>query len=160
VLEPIGFGVAVTDVPADDGAVLEAGADWDGALLLELPYTDLPAGEQVAQISANLEAARTAMRTARHQLLTDTSPHLQAAIPLITAMRTRADELRPLAALDAGAHELWIEAEHAVEAAEHTATGLRRALTAATTEPGQGSADDMAPHWPPRRTSWPIPVRR
>jgi len=145
VLEPIGFGVAVTDVPADDGAVLEAGADWDGALLLELPYTDLPAGEQVIQISANLEAARAAMRTARHQLLTDTSPHLQAAMPVIIAMRTRADELRPLAAIDAAAHELWIEAEHAVEAAEHTATGLQRALAAATTGTGAGSADDMAP---------------
>jgi len=66
-------------------------------------------------------------------------------MPLLIAMRTRADELRPLAALDAAAHELWIEAEHTLEAAEHTATGLHRALTAATTEPGQRSADDLAP---------------
>ncbi len=129
----------------EDPALDEVGVDWDGALLLELPYTGLPATEQVAQISADLEAARAAVRTARQQLLTDTSPHLQAAMPLITAMRTRADELRPLAALDAGAHELWIEAEQALEAAEHTATGLRRALTAATTEPGLGSADELAP---------------
>jgi len=158
VLEPTGFGVAV-----DDRAVGETAADWDGALLLELPYTDLPAADQVTQISADLQAARAAMRTARHELLTDTSPHLQAAMPMLIAMRTRADELRPLAALDAAAHELWIEAEHAVEAAEHTATGLRRALTeatAATTEPGLGSADELAPQLASRRTSWPTPGRR
>jgi len=133
------------DLTHDGVALEEVVADWDGALLLELPYTGLPAAEQVAQISADLEAARAAVRTARQQLFTDTSPHLQAAMPVITAMRTRADELRPLAALDAAAHELWIEAEHAVEAAEHTATGLQRALAEATTGTGAGSADDLAP---------------
>ncbi len=140
VLEPTGFGVAV-----DDGAVGETGVDWDGALLLELPYTNLPAAEQVIQISADLQAARAAVRTARHQLLTDTSPHLQAVMPMLIAMRTRADELRPLAALDAAAHELWIEAEHAVEAAEHTVATLQRALAEATTGTGAGAADDLAP---------------
>jgi len=140
VLEPTGFGVAV-----DDRAVGETAADWDGALLLELPYTDLPAADQVTQISADLQAARDAMRSARHELLTDTSPHLQAVMPMLIAMRTRADELRPVAAVDAAAHELWIEAEHAVEAAEHTAAGLQRALAAATAGTGAGSADDLAP---------------
>jgi len=130
---------------SDATGILEAAADWDGALLLELPYTDLPAAEQVTQISADLQAARDAVRTARHQLLTDTSPHLQAAMPLLIAMRTRADELRPLAALDAAAHELWIDAEHAVEAAEHTAATLQRALAAATAGTGGGSADELAP---------------
>jgi len=140
VLEPTGFGVAV-----DDRAVGETAADWDGALLLELPYTGLPAADQVTQISADLQAARDAMRTARHQLLTDTSPHLQAVMPMLIAMRHRADELRPLAAVNAAAHGLWIEAEHAVEAAEHTAATLQRALTEATTGTGAGSADELAP---------------
>jgi len=144
------FGAAVPGGPSEQDAILEAGSDWegvdwDGALLLELPYTDLPATEQVTQISADLQAARAAVRTARHQLLTDTSPHLQAAMPMLIAMRTRADELRPLAAVDAAAHELWIEAEHAVEAAEHTAATLQRALAAASAGTGVGSADVLAP---------------
>jgi len=143
-----GFGAALPGGPSGQDTILEAGADWegadwDGALLLELPYTDLPAGEQVTQISADLQAARAAVRTARHQLLTDTSPHLQAVMPMLIAMRTRADELRPVAALDAAAHELWIEAEHAVEAAEHTVATLQRALTDG--EAGAGAADDLGP---------------
>jgi len=140
-LADTGFGAAAPDA---DG-ILEAAADWDGALLLELPYTDLPAEEQVAQISADLAAAREAVRTARHQLLTDTSPHLQAVTPMLMAMRTRADELRPLAALDAAAHELWIEAEHAVEAAEHSVATLQRSLAVASAGTGAGSVDELAP---------------
>jgi len=149
-LAPTGSGAALPGGLSEQDTILEAGsdwegADWDGALLLELPYTDLPAADQVTQISADLQAARDAVRTARHQLLTDTSPHLQAAMPLLIAMRTRADELRPLAAVDAAAHELWIEAEHAVEAAEHAAATLQRALAAATTGTGAESVDELAP---------------
>jgi conjugative relaxase-like TrwC/TraI family protein len=138
-----GFGTGLPGGPSGQDTILEAGADWDGALLLELPYTDLPAGEQVTQISADLQAARDMVRSARHQLLTDTSPHLQAVMPMLIAMRTRADELRPVAALDAAAHELWIEAEHAVEAAEHTVATLQRALTDG--DAGAGAADDPGP---------------
>jgi len=144
-LADTGSGAGLPGGLSGQDAILHAGADWDGALLLELPYTGLPAAEQVTQISADLAAARDAVRTARHQLLTDTSPHLQAVMPMLTAMRTRADELRPLAAVDAAAHELWIEAEHAAEAAEHTAAGLQRALTEATTGTGAGAADELAP---------------
>jgi len=144
-LADTGFAAAAPEEHSDSNALLEAAADWDGALLLELPYTDLPAEEQVAQISADLAAARDAVRTARHQLLTDTSPHLQAVMPMLIAMRTRADELRPLAALDAAAHELWIEAEHAVEAAEHSAATLQRSLAAASAGAGAGSVDELVP---------------
>jgi hypothetical protein len=139
------LGVVVPDGYVDATGIVEAWADWDGALLLELPYTDLPAAEQVAQISIDLAAARDAVRTARHQLLTDTSPHLHVAMPMLVAMRTRADELRPVAALDAAAHELWIDAEHAVEAAENVAAGLQHALTAATDGTGirAGMVDEL-----------------
>ena len=144
-LTDTGFGVALPGTPSGQDAILEAAADWDGALLLELPYTGLPAEEQVAQISADLQAARDSVRTARHELLTDTSPHPQAVMPMLIAMRTRADGLRPLAAVDAAAHELWIGAEHAVEAAEHSAATLQRALAAATAGTGAGLVDELAP---------------
>jgi hypothetical protein len=136
------------DLAVADGAVeggVEGAGDWDGALLLELPYTDLPATGQVAQISTDLQAARDAVRATRTQLLTDTGPYLQAVMPMLIAMRTRADELRPLAAIAAAAHELWIEAEHAVETAEHDVATLTRALTAATTGDGANTADVLRP---------------
>ncbi|MEO6898485.1 MAG: hypothetical protein ABI160_00830, partial [Mycobacteriaceae bacterium] len=126
-----------------DAGVDGFGVDWDGALLLELPYTGLAPAEQVTQISVDLQAARDAVATARDQLLTDTSPHLQAVMPMLTAMRTRADALRPLVAADAAAHELWIDGEHAVEAAERTVASLQRALTAASAGTGAGSAEDL-----------------
>ena len=132
------------ELAVPDGA-LEVAADWDGALLLELPYTDLPAADQVTQISTDLEAAREAVRATRTQLFTDTGPHLQAVMPMLTAMRTRADELRPLAALDAAAHELWIEAEHAAEAAEHDVATLARALTTTTSGDGAETVDVLRP---------------
>jgi len=37
--------------PATPGHPTEAGGDWDGALLIELPYTDLTPAEQVAAIT-------------------------------------------------------------------------------------------------------------
>jgi len=132
-------------VAAGQDTIGDVGVDWDGALLLELPYTGLAPAEQVTQIIADLQASRDAVATARHQLLTDTSPHLQAAMPMLIAMRTRADALRPVAAVDAAAHELWIEAEHAVEAAEHTVATLQRALAEATAGTSAGSADDLGP---------------
>jgi len=39
--------------PAAAGHPTEAGGDWDGALLIELPYTDLDPAEQVAAITTD-----------------------------------------------------------------------------------------------------------
>jgi len=123
----------------------EAGGDWDGALLTELPYTDLDPAEQVEAITTDLVAAREQLRQARHQLFDGTSPHLAATMPMIAAMRQRADDLRPYAVADADAHQEWIEADHTVETTENTAAQLGRQLDAARTAGQDGRVDELAP---------------
>jgi len=160
-----GFGAGLPSGLSEQDAILEAGsdwegADWDGALLLELPYTNLPAAEQVTQISADLQAARAAMRTARHQLLTDTSQHLQAVMPMLITMRHRADELRP-----------WLP-----WTLPRTSCGSKpstRWKPPSTPWPPCSARSPRPPRarvpsrstswprsWPPPVTSWPLPARR
>jgi len=123
----------------------EAGGDWDGALLAELPYTGMEPTEQVALISTDLDTARHELRQARQNLFDGTSPHVQASMPTIAAMRQRADDLRPYAVADADAHQEWIEADHTVETAEHTAAQLGRELHAARTAGHDGQVDELEP---------------
>jgi len=106
-------------------------ADWDGALLTELPYTDLPPEERVQRTAADLDTARTELRQAMRAVFDGTAEHQQAAAPMITALRQRADDLRPFAAEDSYAHQAWIEAAHSVEDTESDVTGLRRELATA-----------------------------
>jgi len=106
-------------------------ADWDGALLTELPYTDLPPEERVQRTATDLDTARTELRQARRAVFDGTAEHQQAAAPMITALRQRADDLRPIAAEDAYAHQAWIEAAHSIEDTESDVTGLRRELATA-----------------------------
>ncbi len=131
--------------PATAGHPTEAGGDWDGALLTELPYTDLTPAEQVEAITTDLAAARDQLREARQQLFDGTSPHLQATMPMIAAMRQRADDLMPYAVADADAHQEWIDADHTVEVAEHTATQLAAQLDAARTAGQDGRVDELEP---------------
>ncbi len=121
------------------------GGDWDGALLVELPYTGLDPAEQVEAITTDLVAAREQLRQARGQLFDGTSPHLTASMPTIAAMRQRADDLRPAAVADADAHQEWIEADRTVEAAERTAAQLGRELHAARTAGQDGRVDELEP---------------
>jgi conjugative relaxase-like TrwC/TraI family protein len=140
--------VAATE-PAGDpetaGHPTEAGGDWDGALLIELPYTDLTPAEQVEAITTDLAAAREQLRHARQQLFDGTSPHLQATMPMIAAMRQRADDLMPAAVADADAHQEWIDADHTVEVAEHTAAQLAAELGAARTAGDDGRVGELRP---------------
>jgi len=140
--------VRATEVAEDPEMVsdlAEAGGDWDGALLTELPYTDLDPAEQVEAIATDLDAARDQLRQARHQLFDGTSPHLAATMPMIAAMRQRTDDLRPYAVADADAHQEWIEADHTVETTENTAAQLGRQLDAARTSGQDGRVDELAP---------------
>jgi len=123
----------------------EVAGDWDGALLTELPYTDLDPAEQVEAITTDLAAARDRLRQARQQLFDGTSPHVQASMPTIAAMRQRADDLRPAAVADADAHQAWIEADHTVETTENTAAQLGRELHAARTAGQDGRIDELKP---------------
>lgn len=131
--------------PATAGHPTEAGGDWDGALLTELPYTDLTPAEQVEAITTDLAAAREQLRHARQQLFDGTSPHLQATMPMIAAMRQRADDLRPAAVTDADAHQEWIDADHTVEVAEHTAAQLAAELGVARTACDDGRVSELEP---------------
>jgi len=110
-----------------------------------LPYTDLTPAEQVEAITTDLAAARDQLREARHQLLNGTSPHLAATMPMIAAMRQRADDLRPAAVTDANAHQEWIDADHTVEVAEHTAAQWAAELDAARTAGQDGRVDELEP---------------
>ena len=123
----------------------EMGGDWDGALLTELPYTDLDPAEQVEAITTDLVAAREQLRQARHQLFDGTSPHLTATMPTTAAMRQRADDLRPYAVAEADAHQEWIDADHTVEDAEHTAAQLAAKLHAARTAGQDGRVAELEP---------------
>ena len=136
--EPAGY-------PETPGYPTEVGGDWDGALLVELPYTGLDPAEQVEAITTDLVAAREQLRQARGQLFDGTSPHLTASMPTIAAMRQRADDLRPAAVADADAHQEWIEADRTVEAAERTAAQLGRELHAARTAGQDGRVDELEP---------------
>jgi len=131
--------------PATAGHPTEAGGDWDGALLTELPYTDLTPAEQVEAITTDLAAAREQLRHARQQLFDGTSPHLHATMPMIAAMRQRADDLMPAAVTDADAHQEWIDADHTVEVAEHTAAQLAAELGAARTAGDEGRVSELEP---------------
>jgi len=131
--------------PAAAGHPTEAGGDWDGALLTELPYTELTPAEQVEAITTDLAAAREQLRHARQQLFDGTSPHLQATMPMIAAMRQRADDLMPAAVTDADAHQEWIDADHTVEVAEHTAAQLAGELGAARTAGDDGRVSELEP---------------
>ncbi len=131
--------------PATPGHPTEAGGDWDGALLTELPYTDLTPAEQVEAITTDLAAAREQLRHARQQLFDGTSPHLQATMPMIAAMRQRADDLMPYAVTESDAHQEWIDADHTVETTENTATQLGRELHAARTAGQDGRIDELKP---------------
>jgi len=143
------LAAVIATEPAEDPEMVsypaEAGGDWDGALLTELPYTDLDPAEQVEAIATDLNTARDQLRRARHQLFDGTSPHLAATMPMIAAMRQRADDLRPAAVADADAHQEWIEADHTVETTENTAAQLGRQLDAARTSGQDGRVDELAP---------------
>jgi hypothetical protein len=131
--------------PETPGYPVEVGGDWDGALLTELPYTDLDPVEQVEAVATELDTARHELHQARHQLFDGTSPHLAATMPMIAAMRQRADDLRPYAVAEADAHQLWIEADHTAEAAEHTAAELGHQLHAARTAGRDGRVAALEP---------------
>ena len=133
-------------VPETPRYPTEMGGDWDGALLTELPYTDLDPAEQVEAITTDLVAAREQLRQARHQLFDGTSPHLTATMPTTAAMRQRADDLRPYAVAEADAHQEWIDADHTVEDAEHTAAQLAAELLHAARTAGQdGRVAELEP---------------
>ncbi len=138
--------------PADnDNLVLASRANGDGALVPDMPHAQLPVAEQVVRISADLDAARTVLRAARQHVLTDTSPHLVALLPVLTSMRNRADELRPLAALEAAARELSINTEVELKIAEGAASQLGGAsaniVGTNETHPLASTAADLVAHY-------------
>jgi len=123
----------------------QVGGDWDGALLTELPYTALDPAERVERIAADLDSARARVRRSREQVFDGTSPSLQAAMPTITALRRRAEDLRPAAVTDADTHQLWIDADSRLERAEHTAAQVRHELGAARAAGQAARVSEMAP---------------
>ncbi len=142
------LAAVVATEPAEDfetAGYIEVVGDWDGALLIELPYTDMDPTQQVQAIATDLAAAREQLRHGRQQLFDGTSPHLTATMPTIAAMRQRADDLRAAAVTDADAHQEWIEADHTVEAAEHSAAQLGRELDAARTAGEDGHVSELEP---------------
>jgi hypothetical protein len=123
----------------------QVGGDWDGALLTELPYTDLDPAERGARIAADLDSARARVRQSRQQVFDGTSPSVQAAMPTITALRRRADDLRPAAVTDADTHQWWIDADSRLESAEHTAAQVRHELGAARAAGQAARVSELAP---------------
>jgi len=156
--ETITLGLESDDTDAYLAAVLEAGpedaaelvgveptGDWDGALLTELPYSGLAPAEQLERIGADLVAVRAELQQALRALSAGTSPSVVATADTIAALRTRADELRPYAAVDADAHQAWIEADNTAEVAETVVADLARQLTQARTEGDTARVEGLTP---------------
>ena len=112
------------DLTPASGVTPPSRTNADAPFVKEVPNAHLLLAAQVQQIAADLDAARGSLRTARRALLTDSSPHLVALMPVLTAMRNHADELRPLEALEAAAHELWKDTERELTVAEDAASQL------------------------------------
>ncbi|MCZ4645094.1 MobF family relaxase [Rhodococcus erythropolis] len=123
------------DVSEDDEPVVVIAPDR---------YPDLSPAERLDALRGDLAAAEAARIELHVAVFSDSGPHMTASDPILTDLRARRDELRPLHVDALDAHEHWQDAaatenEYAAEVAR-----LRTELAAARAQHTEADAPDGA----------------
>lgn len=123
------------DVAADDEPVVVIAPDR---------YPDLSPADRLNALRGDLAAAEAARIELHVAVFSDSGPHMSASDPILTDLRARRDELRPLHVDALDAHEHWQDAaatenEYAAEVAR-----LRTELAAVRAQHTEAAASDGA----------------